>query len=806
MTVPFIAGTTGPIPGDGSTNTWSFSFSVAAADEIDVILTNSAGGFETIDPALYTVALSGGGQFGGIVTYPLGAARVPEDSTITIQLAPDFDQPTRLTDQGPYDASTVERGLDHIVRQTQALRETQRRAILSPPGQNVEIGVLVSGKPLRADLLSSGAYRILSGTPSADNSSALRVLYADDLGLAGDGTDETTALNAKILEISDSGKPAIIYLRAPAGYWPLTAQLKIRSGVSLSMGSPFKATKDGQVGFVGNFARFTAGGTVTTATSAGATTIPVTPASGSVSDNFATDDQVELDGGQRVRVTGVDDIAKTITVATATTANLAVGAGIRKLVFSYCTSSWTRHDTPNELAVDNNGLFSVGDIVEIVDDEIVTAADGSGSTSSVNSEIKRVIGFGSGTVKFDGSIKHWMTTGNRARVVKLNPCQYASLANATVEFTTAPDADRVDTFMASIAWKCEFLKCGVPNDDSFGTRGRAFNLSRAFQCEVLDCFAGPAKYVASGEGYGVAFERCTDCHVTRFLGVGCRHVLSFASATDCSGRDIRGFDWTNNFLDFHGQREIGCWVYGAEGVGSGRTSQTGIALGNPTWRGGTYECGVEGGEITDLQGTGSRGIVVWGPADDCDVQGVVFRRVLRGFDFRDQEGDEAVSIGEIRIACDFHRADRAGLVQMALNGATTKPLTRLDLSGSRFLDFVDGLYITDVTDLVMRDVLMRTSRATTNGYAIEILRATSAVAARVTFNGCQRHWRLTDVPLLIQSSEVLSPGTTEWISEASASAVTGGVRDHSLIHPASWTPTRTSAQSTITVYSLPGMI
>ena len=802
MTVPSIAGTTGPIPGDGSNAIWSFSFSVASDDEIDVILTNSSGGFETLDSSLYSVALSGGGQFGGLVTYPLGTGRVPEGSSITIQIAPDFDQPTRLTDQGPYDASTVERGLDHIVRQTQALREQQRRALLAPPGIPVEIGTPVDGQPLRWLLLSSGTYQIASGEPTSDNSSALRVLYADDLGLAGDGTDETAALNAKILEISDSGKPAIIYLRAPAGNWPLTAQLKIRSGVSLSMGSPFKATKDGRVGFVGNYARFAAGGTVTTATSAGATTIPVTPTTGSVSDNFVTNDQVELGGGERVRITGVDDGAGTITVATATTADLAAGAGIRKLILSYCSSDWTRHDTPNELAVADNGLFSVGDVVLITDDETTTAGDGSG-TALVNSEIKRVIGFGSGTLKFDGSVKHWMTTANRARVIKLNPCQYASLANATVEFTEAPDSDRVDTFESSIAWKCEFLKCGVPNDDSFGTRGRAFNLSLCYQCEVLDCYAGPAKYTDAGEGYGIAFDRCTDCHATRFLGVGCRHVLSFIASTDCAGRDIRGFDWTNNLIDFHGQREIGCWVYVAEGTGSGRTSQTGIALGNPTWRGGTYECGVEGGEITDLQGTGAAGLMAWGPMDDCDVRGVVFRRVARGFYLRDQDGAGSTEIGTLRIACDFHRADVAGEADLDFYGSSSKPLNRLDLTGSRFFDWVDGLKINDVDDVAV-DVEMRTTRAASGSYAVDLDNCTSARISG-TYVGCDKHFKLVDTPARIEHYRIVSPGTTTLLDELSASAVSGGVRDAYGVMPAGYVPVRTSAETTVTVYSLPGM-
>ena len=198
-----------------------------------------------------------------------------------------------------------------------------------------------------------------------------------------------------------------------------------------------------------------------------------------------------------------------------------------------------------------------GDIVEIRDDETTAAADGSGP-ADVNVEHRRIVGITGNTITLDASVKHWMTTANYARVIKVNPCRNATIQGASIEFVEPPDSDRINTFQSSLAWKCQYLSCSVPNEDAYGTRGRAFELSRCFECDVIDCWSGPAKYTGSGEGYGLAFVRSTNCTATRFTTAGNRHGVSFIGATDCSVRDLRGVGWTNNLVDFHGQREIGC--------------------------------------------------------------------------------------------------------------------------------------------------------------------------------------------------------------------------------------------------------
>lgn len=807
MTVPAQPGTSGPLAGDGQTDQWSADFSAASASEVVVYRTPAGGSASLVSPSEYTVALQTG--VGVTVTYPLTSARVPEGDTIEVRLSPTFDQPTRLTDQGSYDPAEVMAAMDHIVRQTIALQAAQGRNIPAPAGINVQVAQPVNNAPLYWRLLESGAWLIDNGAPSSGTPATLRVLYADDLGLAGDGTDETDALNARILEYSATG-PAIFFLRAPIGYWRFDGQVKNRSGIALSFNSPIKVGATGCLAFVGGYAREAVGATVSVATSAGASVIPVTPVGGSISGEFAADDQIEL-GSQRVRVTAVDDGAGTVTVTPVTTAALAAGATLRKLVHSYISSSWTRYVTPSELVVADPTKFPLGCMVWVTDDETVTHTDGV-QTSLVNSEMAKVIGYGVGSIKLDRSIRHWMTTGNRARVVKIDPCAYATIQGASIEFTEAPTGTRVDTFECSLGYKCEFLGCSIPNEDNYGSRGQGFRFYRSYTCTATQCSMGPPKYTGDGEGYGVSIRESTGIKVNDFEGTGNRHVLSFSSSTDSEARAVKGRAWRNNLVEWHGLKEIGCWFYDIQGEGtdvSDATARQGIGIGNGSWLAGCFECGGRGGEITGLDDAAGMCIRIQVPSDDIDISGVVFRQGNVAIYAENVDNFESTEAGRIRIACDFHRIAKCGTVDMDRWGGTGKPFNKLDLSGSRFFDWVDGIAIDNCDDVVTGTadsaLHMETTRAAVGSYAIDVQKCTAALI-KATLDGCQKHIKLVDTPARVEDCEVRNPQTTTWIDELSASPISGGVRDLALRHPASWTPARVSAQSTLTVYSLPGML
>ncbi len=749
MTVSTETSTTGPREGDGSNNLWSFDFPVQSASQVQLVRRSAGGSDTVIDGALYTVALQDSGRGGGVVTYPTSTARVPAGEFVTLRRNPSFVQPAGYRNQSAFDGAEIERSFDRLTYQTQALRERQGRSLELGPSYSLDTtGIVPSdGKYLRWTLLSTGAYRIDSQT-SLDLTDVpeIRVLYANDLQLRGDGSDELAEMNSKFLEISEDGG-AIVYLKAPAGYWPITGELKVRSGIQLAWGSPLRFSAAGSIVMLGNYGRETSGGTITTATGAGATVVPVTPVGSTLSSAFAANDQIELPSGERVRVTGVDDDAETLTVTPATTEALTAGGSVRKLLFAYLTSNITRGDDPIEIAVDTLAPFEVGNVVWLTDDE-TTLQNGTGGATLVNSELAKIVGFGSGTIKLDRAVRHGFTTANRARIIRLNPCTNASVANGQVTFIEAPSSTRVDTFRTSLAYQCNFEGCQVSNDDNFGSRGQAFRIFRSYQCAVNDGYHGPSKYVAAGEGRSVELREATSCRVSRLTSIGARHGISFSTATDCRADEPVIRSWRNNAIDYHGLREINCWVYNLSAVGGGLAAQFAVAFGNPSWRAGCFDCGVFGSEVSGCDGAESGGVIVWAPSDNCQVWDVDFRRVYYGLYAENQDNDTDLHIGSIRFNSQINHCEYGIRCDMDAEGGSAEPFTRLDISGSEILEFAkNAVWVDNADELQANGITLRSSRQEVGEYAISVENVAAPWITNFVIEGARRGVRFSNAPV-----------------------------------------------------------
>jgi hypothetical protein len=323
---------------------------------------------------------------------------------------------------------------------------------------------------------------------------------------------------------------------------------------------------------------------------------------------------------------------------------------------------------------------------------------------------------------------------------------------------------------------------------------------------------GPPKYTGDGEGYGISLRESTDIVVRDFEGVGCRHVVGFSSSTDCEVHAPKGRAWRNNLVEWHGLKEIGCWFYDAQGEGTDDAlalARQGIGIGNGSWLAGCFECGGSGGEIIGLDDAAGIGIRINAPSDDIDISGITFRNITTGIYAENIDNFETTEVGTIRIACDFHRLTKCGHIDMDKWGGAGQPFNKLDISGSRFFDWQFGLDIDNCDNVVTGDassaLRMETTRATAANYAI-LITDCGAAYIKATFDGCDKHLRLIGTPARVEECVVLNPVTTTWIDELSGSPVAGGVRDAGLKHPATWVPARVSAQTTLTVYSDPGML
>jgi hypothetical protein len=804
MTVPASGGITGLQPGDGSNTLWQFDFSIVAADEIAVFFVTAAGGSSLVDSESYAVDFQPGSA-GGTVTYPLdGLARVQEGEGVVLALAPDFDQPTDLKSQGPYSPEQVEDGLDHLARQIQALRTLNTQNVPTTPGIDASFGTPIEGAHLKWTGLPDGKWRLDSATESELGIPlGARVLYADDLGLKGDGTDETATINAKMLEYE--GQNVVIFLRSKAGYWPVSSQIKVRSAIQLGFGSPLHLGVNGSVAMVGAYARQPTAAVVASAAAAGTTVLLCTPVAGALSATLAIGDQVDI-GGHVYRVAGVNDSTSQLTIAAVESVGLqvavAAGTGIRECISSYTTMSWGQQSTPIEITVANNSLFTAGDVVVIRDDELTVHLDGN-QTQDINFELHVVVGLGVGSVILDSPCRHWCSTGFRARVMKLDPCRNASISGATAIFTAAPTSSRVDVFQGSLCYDCHFYDVRIPNIDNFGTRGQGVRWYQSLACSTRGFSQGPAKYFGAGEGYGVSYIQCTDCRDEGVVAYWPRHAVSFSGSTDCESFGPRARGWHSNFVDFHGLREIGCWAYDVDGKGQDANNpQFGITAGNSSWHGGSFDCGVQGGEISELMGATSGGINIVGPVDGFMVDGVTFRRCNYGISAENQQGSPDLTAGRVLITSVFDRCVVAAVINMAKYGGTTRPFDYLDLSGSRFYGCQYGLSINNVESLVA-NIFFDTTVHVAGQYLFYLVSVTGAYLTG-TFAGCRGILRASGASYRLEGYTIWSPAGTAHITDEST-VDPGNCRDAYGRYPVGYVPVRTAPTTSITVLSLAGM-
>lgn len=809
MTVQTTQSSTGAMIGDGQNNVWPFSFPVQSAAQVQV-LHRSAGGGETVLAAGdYGLQLVNSGRSGGIVTYPLGDVRLGPDEAVTIRRVVEFLQPTNLRNQGTLSPETVEAIADRAVYQILQLREETGRGLRVGPSYTVAGDIApADGKYLRMRLLEGGAWEFYASAvedPRATDA-AMRVLYAADIGLKGDGTSEVDKLNQAMLDLATAGGGVILWLKAPAGYWPIDKQVKVRSGITLAWASPQRLTATGSMGCVGNLYRDPVSATLAIPHDAGDTGLVIDTGAGgvgAVSSLYAIGDYLEVaDTSAYLRVTALDDDTGTVWVEPGLASAASAGAGLRRLVSSYVTADIAQGDNPIEIPVEEPGAFAPGDVVWLIDDEVATDTAGSG-TSLVNSEMAVVTGYGAGTITLDRPIRHPFSTAQRARVVRVNAVRNAAITGINVEFVEPPSATRVDTVQVSYGYRCR-LSGEIPNTDDFGSRGQGFRLYRSLECGIEDSFFGPPKYRGSGEGYAFSLREATACWVKRCSAVGPRHVLAFSTCTDCTADEIEGRLWRNNLIDFHGLREIECGARDIRGVGGRLSGQNAISFGNPSWSTGCFHCRVQGGEVSDI---GDACVRVWARSNGCEAVDVRFRHWQVGVAATDIDGLPTAEVGWLRVACRFINGYRAASVDMNKYGGVNRPFFELDLSDSEFVNFERGLYLDNLDKVVIESVQMRSGQHEAGGYHLELYHVTDPYVARCTFDGGQKLARVGWAPIRLEHCTRRNAETATILQEAPDSAAINGCagwRDAYLTHDPGFTPDR-AMTSAGTVLSLPGM-
>ena len=152
MTISSETTKSGPYTGNGSTDVFAYNFLVYDQADLEVVLTVSATGVETVQTIGAHYSVSGVGTSGGNVT--MGTPPTSAQ-TLTIRRKQELTQGTDLTNQGAYVGETHERVFDETIQKIQQVNEVVGRAIkigvsqstagidftLPPPSANKVIGV-----------------------------------------------------------------------------------------------------------------------------------------------------------------------------------------------------------------------------------------------------------------------------------------------------------------------------------------------------------------------------------------------------------------------------------------------------------------------------------------------------------------------------------------------------------------------------------------------------------------------------------------------------------------------------------------
>lgn len=140
MTVPATSRRAGPYNGNGSANTFTFTFKTFSASDLQVIKTSSLG-TETVLvlDSHYSVALNVDQDVtaGGTVTYPINGTKLATGEKLTILSLLDLDQTTDLLGGGAFNARVIEDTFDRTVIQIQQLDEELDRALKVPASSSI---------------------------------------------------------------------------------------------------------------------------------------------------------------------------------------------------------------------------------------------------------------------------------------------------------------------------------------------------------------------------------------------------------------------------------------------------------------------------------------------------------------------------------------------------------------------------------------------------------------------------------------------------------------------------------------------
>lgn len=739
MTIPRPVDESGPYPTDGSTFTWPFTgFRLDSPDETQVVRV-TPDGLEDEQPAgSFDLPLnSRGHNDGGVVTWPVTGPAWPEDgSSVIIRRAPSFTQPTRLANQGPYDARVVETALDRLTKQTISLENGQDR--------------------FRQQVLALIAQ--ISGDEGGVQPGDLPFVDGATMGLVFDGRDLGPIIQQTLDSLAGSNG-AIVYLNGPPGALiPLKGKLHITgNGVNVICPNPLACYAKGGIAVAGKLSGDPTADQIKLAadTTIGATSfLADTSLHGGVAITtlLAVGDRLTVEGQldscgfpieqQELLVSGLAAATNTVTFATTPLqfafkaiyphGDYYAGWGqenttrIRKQVQGLCASGTSGPEKVFTLATGHGARFSVGAMVIAQDSKL--GSDVVGVAHADDVQIHRtpamVESIAGDVVTLDRYIGNPLETAFGARLTKVDAAS-GTISGASVIFQEAVDlSDPAPSRWCELRYASNayVYDAAMLNRGPYGSQREGMRCLLSVDSRFVGGIVEHPKYVGPGQGYGFIADWCADSGVDDASFQGCRHSVAISGGTRSGSRRCTSLACELSDFDFHGGGEVEGYaedidVSGGTVTASG--SRAAISFGNQTHFGGSHNCVVRGGSVRHYKSAtyDTFGVVFDTGADACRVEDVLFDDTHRGIHCMDDQARGASWV--VAVNCAVQRC--------RFNGLDEYPVF---VEGNHYAATVPGVGVYVIQGLAVRD-------CTFNGCTrpIHVHRVDGLLLERLRING-----------------------------------------------------------------------
>ncbi len=239
--------------------------------------------------------------------------------------------------------------------------------------------------------------------------------------------------------------------------------------------------------------------------------------------------------------------------------------------------------------VGSSAVFSVGDIVQIIDDTPTTDGDLTEQPGNyVHKELTFIVAIPNGTsIQLSHGLYHSYNPARDGRVVRIRCVNNSEVRNFVCRWTSTSTASS-HAFELRYGYGSGFRNCRAKGVPGASWTTQAFRLTDSYASWVKDCRASGADDVTPGRGYGATFYGSTECLIEGGLYESCRHsVLWYNGATACTAIGVKSNDARISDFDWHGadcnyNQAIGCTATGGDQNTGDSSIRTAFKVGNPS--------------------------------------------------------------------------------------------------------------------------------------------------------------------------------------------------------------------------------